>query len=390
MIKRLTLKNFGPYESADINLGDFNVILGANGTGKSLLFIALRAIGRVAKYPLRYSNPTRHIGGFPTRTGQVSFDEIVHKRDTARTITIRVEIASPKLSGSYEVCLRHWQNPGGILAAEYLDVKSPLGDVSVAAHDDGKVDSNLTVPRAKLSAPRFMSTPVLLYGSKDPKEVALGELIQQALTDRIGVYRFDPTALKTPAEVGKRWSATGYNFATFLDEIRNQPGGSKAFEALVGRFHKVCPHVSDILLPVDERPIEDSTPRKRIALTMTASSQTIPADLESDGTILMLAYVSLRHGSAVHDTICVEEPENGVHPSAIPSVVDMLRDMAKPEEGNPGAQILVCTHSRPFLDAVKPWAEAIRLVRRGADGRSTVETPSDQQIPALASWAGLA
>src|SRR5712691_11394644 len=98
---------------------------------------------------------------------------------------------------------------------------------------------------------------------------------------------------------------------------------------------------------------------------MSASpKKTIPADLESDGTILLLAYASLLHGSRPYDTICIEEPENGVHPKAIHAQVQMLRELTKPRGERPGAQVLVCTHSRPFFDEISGSPSALRLVRR--------------------------
>jgi predicted ATPase len=123
---------------------------------------------------------------------------------------------------------------------------------------------------------------------------------------------------------------------------------------------------------------------------MSGTKKTIPGDLESDGTILLLAYASLLHGSRAYDTICIEEPENGIHPKAIPIQVKMLQELVKPHGDRPGAQVLVCTHSRPFFDVVaNQRPKVFRLVRRGSDGRSTVEAPEVQQLPALAGWAGL-
>ncbi len=305
MIKRLLLKNFGPYEGASVTLENFTVILGPNGAGKSLLFSALRSIGRVIRFPLRYDQKhPQHLGGYPTRTGQVAFEDILHRGDTNRTLVLGVEFESPGTAGSYEVHLRHWQNPGGTIVEEHLNLKTEKGDLNVVARADGSVESPLSIPPVQLRTPRFLSIPGRMFRSRDPEESALGQQMQQALWDRIGVFRFDPTALKAPAEVGRgTLSPTGYNFATYLDEIRNEPGGKAEFEALLDRFKSVCPHVEDILLPAVEQ-LGEGVARKRIALTMSSSARkTIPADLESDGTILLLAYASLFHGSRPHDTI---------------------------------------------------------------------------------------
>ena len=400
MITRLSVKNFGPYENASVAFEDFTVILGPNGAGKSLLFYALRSVGRVVKFPLRYEErrPAPGLGGYPTRTGQVPIDDILHRGDTSRTLVLNVEFESLGLTGRYEVHLKHWQSPGGILVEEHLDVSSESGKLVVIAREDGSVESPLSFSATQLRTPRFYSIPARMARSRNPEERTLGERIQEALWSRIGVFRFDPTALKIPAELGRSISPTGYNFAAFLDEIRNEPGGTEEFQALLSRFKTVCPHVQDILLPpvapapsrLPEQPGETSTGRKRIALTMAAApNTTIPADLESDGTILLLAYVSLLYGKNRYDTICIEEPENGVHPKVVPYQVQMFRELTKPRGDRAGAQVLICTHSRPIFDAVSASPSSLRLVRRGSDGRSTVEGVPMQVMPSIAGWAGL-
>jgi predicted ATPase len=389
MITRLSLKNFGPYENTSVTFEDFTVILGPNGAGKSLLFSALKCIGRVAKFPLRSNRPGPHLEGYPMRTGQVTLEELLHRGDTNRTLVLSVEFKTGELSGSYVIHLKHWQNPGGTLVEEHLQVKTPKGELKVVAHPDGSVESPLTIPKDQLATPRFVSIPGKMYRSRDPEEAVLGQQIQEAFWDHIGIFRFDPTALKTPSEIGRqKLSPTGYNFATYLDEIRNEPGGTEEFQALLGRFKSVCPHVEDVLLPIVQEPGGGGA-KKRLAMVMSGK-QTIPAELESDGSVLLLAYASLLHGSRPYETICIEEPENGIHPKVIERQVRMLEALTKPYAERPGAQVLICTHSRPFFDVVKEEPKALRLVRRGGDGRSTVESVPAQLVPSIAGWAGLA
>jgi len=68
---------------------------------------------------------------------------------------------------------------------------------------------------------------------------------------------------------------------------------------------------------------------------------------------------------------------------------DVLQDLIKPHGEHPGAQVLVCTHSRHFFDVVAEQPSVLRLVRRGADGRSTVENVPGEVVPSVAGWAGL-
>ena len=78
--------------------------------------------------------------------------------------------------------------------------------------------------------------------------------------------------------------------------------------------------------------------------------------------------------------ICLEEPENGIHPARIARIVELLRDIAVDsmhpvEEDNPLRQIVINTHSPEVFQNVDPATELVFLeeehvVRNGARGRS--------------------
>jgi predicted ATPase len=385
MIRHLWVKNFGPFESASVDLDPFTVFLGPNGSGKSLLFWAIRGLGRITRFSLRAPRSQPKGSGFPTRTGQVAFADIIHRKDPNRTVVLGAEFQTPDGGGSYEVHLSRRRFPGGAIIEEHLKWASSLGNVELHATDQA-ADSSVSI--GNMAVPRQESAPYRLFRADATHEI--GKAIQAALWDRTAVYRFDPSALKSPSEIGTRFSTTGNGFASYLDQIRNEPGGQQAFEALVRSVLEICPHLKDVLLPVDERGDEEAAaPRKRLALIMSEPGELIPVELESDGTILMLAYAALMHGSQDLDTVCIEEPENGIHPKVIPYQVKMLRQLSNPQDDHRPIQVLVATHSRAFFDEIKSYGE-LRLVKRGRDGRSSVERPPDSVHPALAGWAGLA
>ncbi len=387
MIHRIWLKNFGPFESANVDLKPFTVILGRNGSGKSLLFWAIRSIGRVARYSLRPpKDKERRVGsvpgGFPTRIGQVAFADIVHRRDPNRVVTLGVDFESVDGRGEYEVHLAK-RPMGTAIVKERLHWTPSAGEpVSVDATPDHIASS---VPGIDATVPRLESAPYVLF--RNEATTAIGKAVQSALWDRSDIYRLDPSALKSPAAVGSRFSTTGNGFAAYLDYIRNEPGGQHAFEKLVSTVREMCPHLKDVLLPIEDD-LGRGVARKRLALIMSDPAESIPVELESDGTILLLAYAALLHGPRDLDTLCLEEPENGIHPRAVPKQVGMLRELSKAEGDRRALQVLVSTHSRAFFDQITDYSQ-LRLVRRGADGRSTVEAPPAAAHPAIAGWAGL-
>ena len=70
----------------------------------------------------------------------------------------------------------------------------------------------------------------------------------------------------------------------------------------------------------------------------------------SDGTLRFLALVTLFLDPQSCAVLCMEEPENGIHPARIPAMVSLLRDFAldpkhETSEENPARQVIINTHS---------------------------------------------
>jgi predicted ATPase len=68
----------------------------------------------------------------------------------------------------------------------------------------------------------------------------------------------------------------------------------------------------------------------------------------SDGTIKMLAYLTLLYDPAPHPLLCVEEPENQLYPKLLWELAEEFRAYA-----HRGGQVFVSTHSPDFLNAAK-------------------------------------
>ncbi len=85
----------------------------------------------------------------------------------------------------------------------------------------------------------------------------------------------------------------------------------------------------------------------------------IPARSLSEGTLRFLALCVLLEDPDFGGVICMEEPENGIHPANIKAMLDLLQDLAvDPEEApgsdNPVRQVIVNTHSPVVVQVVHP------------------------------------
>ena len=68
----------------------------------------------------------------------------------------------------------------------------------------------------------------------------------------------------------------------------------------------------------------------------------------SDGTIKMFAYLILLHDPNPHPLLCIEEPENFLHPDLLLQLSEEIREYSER-----GGQVLVSTHSPDFVNGVK-------------------------------------
>ena len=75
-----------------------------------------------------------------------------------------------------------------------------------------------------------------------------------------------------------------------------------------------------------------------------------PARALSDGTLRFLALAVLDMDPDTQGVLCLEEPENGIHPTRIPAILELLHDIAGDTSepigpDNPLRQVIVNTHS---------------------------------------------
>ena len=92
----------------------------------------------------------------------------------------------------------------------------------------------------------------------------------------------------------------------------------------------------------------------------------------SEGTLRFLALATLRLDPTAQGVVALEEPENGIHPSRVPALVDHLRDLAvdpsiPPGADNPLRQVVLNTHSPDVVRRLAPsevlWVERLDTAR---------------------------
>ncbi len=102
----------------------------------------------------------------------------------------------------------------------------------------------------------------------------------------------------------------------------------------------------------------------------------------SDGTIKMFAYLILLHDPVPHPLLCIEEPENFLHPDLLLQLCEEIREYSEK-----GGQVLVSTHSPDFVNGVHleelfflQKSEGFTLIKAAKDDPIVKELSSDNDL----------
>jgi len=120
---------------------------------------------------------------------------------------------------------------------------------------------------------------------------------------------------------------------------------------VANRVAELVEDIRTLRIDIDER-------RELLTLMLTSFDGTeYEARSLSDGTLRFLALAVLQEDPQAHGLICLEEPENGIHPRRIPAMLRLLNDIAfSPDEPidseNPLRQVMVNTHSPAVIAQV--------------------------------------
>lgn len=146
--------------------------------------------------------------------------------------------------------------------------------------------------------------------------------------------------------------------ASCLYRLANQPhdtqSGAESAPAPRRFYASVANRLARL---IDAREVRVDRDDRRDLLTLELRQGTggfLPARSLSDGTLRFLALSILDADPDVQGLICMEEPENGIHPERLPAMVELLQGIAVDPDEPPGAdnplrQVIVNTHSPGFV-----------------------------------------
>lgn len=221
-----------------------------------------------------------------------------------------------------------------------------------------------SAPRTIMATANTSTTPTILAARREMQDWRLLALEPSSMrkTDRF----------QSPSQVtssGEHLPAALFRLTT--DEM-DRNGSPEQVSARVANRLSELVGVPQIEIDIDEV-------RQLLSLQVREKSGvTLPARSLSDGTLRFLTLCILAEDPESRGVICMEEPENGIHPAKLEAMVELLRDLAvdpneEPGTSNPFRQVIVATHSPYFVQLQEPddLLLATEVEIRGPNGKPT-------------------
>ena len=261
----------------------------------------------------------------------------------------------------------------GYISTESADDGTP----EIIVHQDGgsrgpgQRAPARTAPRTIVSTTSTISTPTILAARREMQKWRLLALEPSAMRrpDRLGR---DPTAI----------SDNGAHLAGALNRLKRLDGDGDVAGRISARLSEFVPVTSVDVVRDDVRELLS------ISIAET-NGQRFSASAISDGTLRFLALAVLAEDPEAGGVLCIEEPENGIHPERLPSMEGLMRDLAVDTDiavgdGNVMRQLILATHS-PYLLQLQEPAD-ILIARETTMRQGEAALPCFRCYPLAGTW----
>ncbi|MGQ4915404.1 MAG: AAA family ATPase [Candidatus Asgardarchaeia archaeon] len=398
IIKRLDVTNFKSFNKLDIELDNFNVIIGANASGKSNFVRIFEFLRDIANFGL--DNAVSMQGGVEyLRNMNIGASEdlsikIVSTQKFGLVLPLKKSlnkedlIAIKTYEATYEFALRFNKRGSGFRIVkdkltqkcEFIELKQKkekevLGDGEISIfRKNGKVDLDFkaseSVPLKKEDISSLLISPFLQGEKSLPDHTLLLEIpyifiheLKETFSN-IAIYDFDPKLPKnaTPIIGKAELEENGSNLSIILKNIAESKEKKRKLFNLI---KDLLPFIEDLdverfadkflLFKLRERYFRD---------------QYLPASLISDGTINITALIIALYFEK-KPLVIIEEPDRNIHPYLISKVVNMMKDASR------NKQIIITTHNPEIVKYA--GLENILLISRDENGFSKISRPADRE-----------
>lgn len=390
MLTRVEIDGFKTFERFELDLRPFTVIVGPNASGKSNLFDALRFLSLLSQHDVR--SAMQDLRGEPEElfrwTEEGSSDhirfavEVLLDSQGTDAFGTAYQLKAQRLRYELELTMRRSgsERVRGIYVSRETCVAIPKKDdlyrfpkgarinysgqlnpfIRMRDADDGEARAIEVRQDGATKRGRPVTLPAIEASRSALSTIATAEFPHlYALKDLLASTRFleiNPQAARKSSDrfEQRTLKPDASNLAAVLAGLKDETSDEKRPD---GVLSDISMDLASLIPSVRSVQVFNDPSAKEYSFGIsTKGSLDFSSRVISDGTLRLLALLTVLDDPNRRGVLCFEEPENGVHEGRIPALISFLRHAAT-DEFELGStsifQIIMNTHSPAVMAALK-------------------------------------
>ena len=348
-IESLRVRNYRALKDVTLEkISPLTVLLGPNGSGKSTVFDVFAFLSECFSDGLRKAWDRR--GRFRElrsrdQQGPIVFEIQYRENPASPLITYHLEIEELTRGPVVKREFLRWKRGHPAAPFHFLKYAYGRGEVITGEAPESK-DTRIAKP---LSGPDVLAVNTLGTLAENPRVIALRSFITGW---HLSYLSADATRGNPEAGTEERLSPTGSNLPNVIQYLHEQQPArlEQIFETLRRRIPRIE--------KVEAKVLQDS--RLLLLVKDAPFSTPVLSRFASDGTLKMLAYLTVLYDPHPPQLIGIEEPENYLHPRLLPELAEECQLAAE------RTQLIVTTHSPFFINPLR--STEVYMLYRARDG----------------------
>ncbi|OQX17571.1 MAG: ATPase [Desulfobulbaceae bacterium A2] len=348
-IESLHVRNYRALKNITLDhITPLTVLLGPNGSGKSTVFDVFAFLAECFSDGLRKAWDRR--GRFRELRSRDAEGPIVieikyRERRGSPLITYHIAIEEQARGPVVKREFLRWKRGHPAAPFHFLDYQLGHGEVVSGELPEAR-DTRVAKP---LSSPDVLAVNTLGTLAENPRVIALRDFITGW---HLSYLSADATRGNPEAGAEERLSPAGDNLPNVIQYLSEQHPGR--LEEIFQTLRRRIPRIE----MVEAKVLQDS--RLLLLVKDAPFSSPVLSRFVSDGTMKLLAYLTVLYDPVPPKLIGIEEPENYLHPRLLPELAEECQQAAE------RAQLVVTTHSPFFINPLR--SHEVRVLFRARDG----------------------
>ena len=371
-IESISIKNFKAFKDTVVkNLPRMSVFLGVNGSGKTTFFDIFGFLSDALQSNVTVAINRR--GGFHEviSRGCTDKDKIsieikfrnpsYEERSHSPLVTYFIEIGYKDGKAIIEHELLKYRRGQYGQPWHFLNFQRGEGYAIANEEDYGKKGIEDKRENQKVSSPDILALKGLGQFEKYRIISSFRELLEHWYVSN---FKIEYGRGISETGISEHLSTTGHNLAQATKYLYDYH--QETFNRILKKLPQRIPGINK----VEAKETDDGM----ILLKFEDNNFKNPflSKFVSDGTIKMFAYLILLYDPTPHPLLCIEEPENYLHPDLLLQLCEEIREYSER-----GGQVFVSTHSPDFVNGVN--VEELFFLQKDS-GYTSIKAANDDNI----------